>query len=227
MPIKINATAKEVTVENWNVLSGEYGNTATVVLDESFNSCDVVIANFDCKDGVFESVVSSGGCEIPCFASAGVVNVGVYGYDQNGTTLVLRVSPTPTLERVEQGSYIQGGTPTPQPSSGTYQQLLDKIDKKTERMKITVTKSGNTFTADKTFNEILTAYQNGILPYVYLEYEILIPHIQTYNYMSLSCLAGNQFVFSNVMGGVNNSVTVMSVYISYENEVSFYLSNLS
>lgn len=100
----------------------------------------------------------------------------------------------------------------------------DVEPQESDRMKITVTGSGNNLVSDKTFTEIATAWANGIEPYVYYKHTILGLEIQ--EEFKLSVYADGIIYFSNSYSVDSNNITdteIHTIAIAYGDTVSYFV----
>lgn len=131
--MKIKATRDFVKIEfdlKSIIPTGEYkARTATVELSSDFDDLTVIaVFKPNYSETAFESVVSSGTCEIPTFEKGCDVEVGVYGYSvDNDNQLTKRVSPKTTKFKVYKGSFCDSETP-PTPTPGAFAELKSEID---------------------------------------------------------------------------------------------------
>lgn len=123
----ISATAQTVAVTGGELLTGEYGRRAEVKLSPDFDICDSAVVIFKCGDTAYECEVADGYAQLPYFADARPVSIGVYGYTLDGEALTLRLSPKPFSTCITQGSYCEG-EPAPLPAPGTYESLTERIN---------------------------------------------------------------------------------------------------
>ena len=91
------------------------------------------VAVFTTPTSTTNVAIANGHCIIPAEAleSEGVVQLGVYGYETNDDELVLRYSPKPICFNVEQGSFEEGGEPSP-PTPGAWDILVQQVSENTD-----------------------------------------------------------------------------------------------
>lgn len=82
------------------------------------------------KGKTYEMLINENQCEIPTevLNEIGLVTVGVYGYESQSNTLVLRYSPKPSSFYVQDGSYKEDVENTSVPTPTELEQIEQAIE---------------------------------------------------------------------------------------------------
>lgn len=131
MKIIVNAHTLKLEKEI-DVNSGEYNvqNVEFTFSSEYDNLTKMAI--FTNGSESYKTIITDNECIIPIeVIEEGTICAGVYGYEQDGDTLIKRYSPKPVYFSVEPGSYqiaSEGGTPSPD----VIEQILQELENQAE-----------------------------------------------------------------------------------------------
>lgn len=127
MKIIVNAHTLKLE-KDIDVNSGEYNvqNVEFTFSSEYDNLTKMAI--FTNGSESYKAIITDNKCIIPIeVIEEGTICAGVYGYEQDGDTLIKRYSPKPVYFSVEPGSYqiaSEGGTPSPD----VIEQILQELE---------------------------------------------------------------------------------------------------
>lgn len=114
MALQVSVTKDKVTITNLNnviVNKGEYNvNNCSFSFSQDYNSTPYKRAIFSNLQGeLYVQEINNNSCIIPeeILDNKGEVALGVYAYENDGDTLLLRYSPAPASFEIISGSYVE------------------------------------------------------------------------------------------------------------------------
>lgn len=128
--MKIQVTPHTIQIiRDTDINAGEYNvSKCTFEFSNEYQELSNVAVFTNCEGTCVEQAITNNECIIPyeMLENPGQVKLGVYGYEVEEETLVLRYSPTAQYFNVKNGSYAEGEQPTP-PSPSIVEQLQAQI----------------------------------------------------------------------------------------------------